>query len=177
MTPFPLHLAPTYWSYDHALRMYPLPTALVMCDASGWGAFKVTYEGCCVINTGTMLRVDQGDGRGRYTSAWWEWDCRNREGREIVVGITDREEGPRKEKKERKRRVVEQSGLTEIAEKSGSRHGPRDEPELEEPIPETQAEESQLEETQAMRIETKSQMESQIDREDDGFGDDMLMDL
>lgn len=141
----------------------------------------MTYEGCCVINTGAMLRVDQGDGRGRYTSAWWEWDCRNREGREIVVGIADREEGPRKEKKENKRRVVEQLGLSEMLDNSRARHGARDELDLEEPIPETQAEGGQLEDTQVMRTEAESQMESQfesqIDKEDEGFGDDMLMDV
>ena len=156
--------------------MYPLPTALVMCDTSGWGSFKVTYEGCCVINTGSMLRVDQGDGRGRYTGAWWEWDCRNREGREVVVGITDREETLRKEKKERKRKVVEKSGVPQMAEKRGG-NDERDEPDLEEPIPETQAEESQLEETQIQGTELQSQMESQLDMEDDGFGNDMLVDV
>jgi hypothetical protein len=95
------------------MRLYPLPTALVMCDTSGWGSFKVTYEGCCVINTGSLLRVDQGDGRGRYTAAWWEWDCGVREGKEIIVGITDRaEKEPAKEKKERKRKVGGENGIT-----------------------------------------------------------------
>jgi hypothetical protein len=79
-----------------------------MCDTSGWGAFKVTYEGCCVINTGTILRVDQGDGRGRYAGAWWEWDCGLREANEVVVGIVEREEKERgKEKKERKKKNVD----------------------------------------------------------------------
>lgn len=80
-----------------------------MCDTSGWGSFKVTYEGCCVINTGTLLRVDQGDGRGRYAGAWWEWDCGSREGREVVVGIVDREKEVGKEK-ERRKKGGEKSG-------------------------------------------------------------------
>ena len=130
-----------------------------------------------MINTGSMLRVDQGDGRGRYTGAWWEWDCRNREGKEIVVGLTDREEGLRKEKKERKRKVVEKYGLSGIPEKSGG-YDEKDEQELEEPIPETQA---QLEETQIQGTTPESQgddqTESQMNMEDDGFGDDMLVDV
>jgi hypothetical protein len=92
------------------MRIYPLPTALVMCDTSGWGSFKVTYEGCCVINTGALLRVDQGDGRGRYAGAWWEWNCGSREGREVVVGIVDREKEVGKEKKERRKKGGEKSG-------------------------------------------------------------------
>jgi hypothetical protein len=131
------------------MRIYPLPTALVMCDTSGWGAFKVTYEGCCVINTGTLLRVDQGDGRGRYAGAWWEWDCGLREGREVIIGITDKEEKERvKEKKERKKKVVEKAG-TDNYEKWGA---PPDRPttskttNAENPIPETQenVEDSQM---------------------------------
>ena len=82
----------------------------MICDTSGWGSFKVTYEGCCVINAGSTLRVDQGEGRGRYTAAWWEWDCGNREGKEIVVGISERvEREAAKEKKERKRKVMEKN--------------------------------------------------------------------
>lgn len=149
-----------------------------MCDTSGWGAFKVTYEGCCVINTGSILRVDQGDGRGRYTGVWWEWDCRNREGREVVVGITDREMASSgKGKKEKKRKVVERSGLVEIAEKSGG-NDKRDETNLEELVTETQGEESRLDESQAVQgTEFESQIESQIDMEDDAFEEDMLMDV
>jgi len=115
LTPFPLQVAPTYWSFDHTLRLYPLPTALVICDISGWGPFKVTYEGCSVINIGSMLRVDKGDGRGRYTAAWWEWDCGTREGQEVMVNVTEKpdqqhesEDGNvTREKRERKKRNVE----------------------------------------------------------------------
>lgn len=126
------------------MRLYPLPTALVMCDTSGWGSFKVTYEGCCVINTGSLLRVDQGEGRGRYTAAWWEWDCGNREGKEIVVGISERvEREPVKEKKDRKRRVVERNGQQENAQ-SRLEIGRKDDRMLEVES-ETQIEESEFE--------------------------------
>ena len=108
-----------------------------MCDTSGWGSFKVTYEGCCVINTGSLLRVDQGDGRGRYTSAWWEWDCGVREGKEVIVGITERvnNRDPVKEKKERKRKVVKNGRVDS---------GPRDSRNLDDVMAETQVDENHI---------------------------------
>lgn len=72
-----------------------------------------------MINTGSMLRVDQGDGRGRYTATCWEWDCGMREGKEVVMEITDREErGVEREKK--KKRVVEKSVRSENAHVGGN---------------------------------------------------------
>ena len=127
------------------MRLYPLPTALVMCDISGWGSFKVTYEGCCVINTGSLLRVDQGAGRGRYTAAWWEWDCGNREGKEIVVGISERaEREPAKEKKDRKRKIVDKNGENARSDKKRLEIGRKDDRMLDEAEFETQIEESKL---------------------------------
>ena len=111
LAPFPLQVAPTYWSFDHTLRIYPLPTVLVMCDTTGWGSFAITYEGCCVINIGRLFRVDHGDGRGRYTVAWWEWNCGKREANEVTVGITEREDEAGKEKKERKRKAMEKDQI------------------------------------------------------------------
>ncbi len=32
LTPLPTHIRPTYWCYDHALRLYPLPHGLVLAD-------------------------------------------------------------------------------------------------------------------------------------------------
>ena len=65
-----------------------------------------------MINTGSLLRVDQGDGRGRYTASWWEWDCGVREGKEIIVGVSERAEKEMvKEKKEKKRRIEKIAGL------------------------------------------------------------------
>lgn len=164
LTPFPLQVAPTYWSYDHTLRLYPLPTAVVLCDPSGWGSFKVTYEGCCVINTGSLLRVDQGDGRGRYTAAWWEWDCGSREGNEIVVGIAERQHkdtaAVAKEKKERKRTVVEKNVREEETGVRGPSLGKDDR--RSRVVLETQVEESQVDdqvETQMEDIDYEEEMD------------------
>jgi hypothetical protein len=162
LTPFPLQFAPTYWSYDHTLRMYPLPTMLVMCDTSGWGAFKVMYEGCCVINTGSFLRMEQMEGRGRYTAAWWEWDCGSREGKEISVGTVEREDTQRgKERKEGKKRSVEKP------RQSGGNKGSRL---VKETIEETQLE-GVADETQVEDDERDSDVEGEE------FEGDMLMDV
>jgi len=162
LTPFPLQVAPTYWSYDHTLRLYPLPTAVLLCDPSGWGSFKVTYEGCCVINTGSLLRVDQGDGRGRYTAAWWEWDCGLREGNEIVIGITERQNkdtaAMAKETKERKRKIVEKNVREDIGVKGPSLGNDDRRSRV---VLETQVEESQIEgqnETQMDDIDYEEEM-------------------
>jgi hypothetical protein len=112
-----------------------------MCDTTGWGSFEVTYEGCSVINIGAFFRVDRGDGRGRYTAAWWEWDCGNREAKEVLVGITEREESEAgKEKKERKRKAVEKERIKGPRNVDSQLQGEN----LDEVIIETQIEESQL---------------------------------
>ena len=169
LTPFPLNVQPTYWAYDHVLRVYPLPTAVVMCDGSGWGEFKVTYEGCSVINTGRMLRVEaKEDGRARYSACWWEWDCGVREGREMVVGITAREERrpeKEKEKRERKKRVVEKNGLLQAAVTN------RTDVREDERIPERNVEED----TQVMEMtisETRLEMHDESQMEDVEYEND-----
>jgi hypothetical protein len=76
-----------------------------------------------------MLRVDKGDGRGRYTAGWWEWDCGTREGRELVVGMTeksDKEDPAGAEKRERRKRGAPKAGRDvgrKIAGERGDRAG------------------------------------------------------
>jgi len=170
LTPFPLQQAPIFWSYDHTLRLYPLPTTLVLCDTSGWGPFKVTYEGCCVINIGSLLKVEAEGQRGRYAASWWEWDCGVREGREIRVALTDREEGSlgRLDKRERKRK----SGLTEGTERlgNGAREiGEHVEIENDRQVEELQIGETQVEETQAEEMFEREVEESQVEVQMEGI--------
>lgn len=54
LQPFKPELKAVRPQLDHALRIEPLPTVLVMNDAT-CGAFEVTYNGCKVVNTGAML--------------------------------------------------------------------------------------------------------------------------
>lgn len=68
LSPFRLQTRPVLWDYASALHLYPLPTALVLCDKD-MAAFVVTYEGCCVMNPGTLV----APGR-RGVAKWIEYD-------------------------------------------------------------------------------------------------------
>jgi hypothetical protein len=64
-----------------------------------------------------MLRVDEGNGRGRYTAAWWEWDCGAREATEVVIGVKEKVDKHEVgnvtggERRERKKRNVDKGGV------------------------------------------------------------------
>jgi DNA polymerase epsilon subunit 2 len=83
LCPFRLADRPVLWDYASALQLYPLPTALVVCDAEA-GAFVERYEGCCVLNPGRVA-VESGVG-GRRTARWVEYDVNERMGRVREVG-------------------------------------------------------------------------------------------
>ncbi|KAF9226558.1 DNA polymerase epsilon, subunit B [Gyrodon lividus] len=53
LTPLTLHIQPTLPDYDHALRLYPLPTTVVLADK--YEKYKLTYSGCHVFNPGSFL--------------------------------------------------------------------------------------------------------------------------
>ncbi|KAM6495797.1 DNA polymerase alpha/epsilon subunit B domain containing protein [Amanita muscaria] len=53
LNPFAKTVLPTLADYDHALRLYPLPTALVLADK--YDRFKMTYTGCHVFNPGSFV--------------------------------------------------------------------------------------------------------------------------
>lgn len=46
----PMHMIPmpVYWSYDHALQLYPLPDLIVLGDNTK--AFNTEIQGCQVMN-------------------------------------------------------------------------------------------------------------------------------
>jgi DNA polymerase epsilon subunit 2 len=51
LAPLPLHAAPIDWAYDHALRLYPLPSLLVLGERNShyekeYQSSKVTNPGC-----------------------------------------------------------------------------------------------------------------------------------
>ena len=75
LSPFPLTTRPMLWDFAAALQLYPLPTALVLVDP-GAPPFAVTYEGCHVINPGSMI----AEGR-RGVARWMEYDISTRKGR------------------------------------------------------------------------------------------------
>jgi len=83
LAPFPTNIRPTLWDFSHSLSLYPLPTALCVCDAEA-PAFCVTYEGCHVMNPGRLLEDSRsGDGarrRGGGLARWIEYDVLRRRG-------------------------------------------------------------------------------------------------
>ncbi|GAA5887987.1 hypothetical protein JCM16303_005226 [Sporobolomyces ruberrimus] len=54
LAPLPLPVRPVFWDYDHALRLYPMPTTLVLADA--FDPYKLVYEQCLVFNPGSFMR-------------------------------------------------------------------------------------------------------------------------
>ncbi|KAM3484809.1 hypothetical protein MY8738_001928 [Beauveria namnaoensis] len=64
LSPFRTSIRPVHWDFASALHLYPLPTALVLVDASA-PPFCVAYEGCHVMNPGTVL-VPGRKGVGRW---------------------------------------------------------------------------------------------------------------
>jgi len=54
LTPLPLMSQPIFWQYDHALRLYPLPDALIVADNSSVPAYCRTYRDCSVVHPGSF---------------------------------------------------------------------------------------------------------------------------
>jgi DNA polymerase epsilon subunit 2 len=75
LSPFGMATRPVLWDYTSALQLYPLPTALVLADTEA-PAFCVTYEGCYVMNPGSVV----APGR-RGVAKWVEYDIRNKVGK------------------------------------------------------------------------------------------------
>ncbi|KAK0615876.1 DNA polymerase alpha/epsilon subunit B-domain-containing protein [Bombardia bombarda] len=64
LAPFRQATRPVHWDYTSALYLYPLPTAVVLVDTTA-PPFCVTYEGCHVMNPGSVLVA------GRKGAARW----------------------------------------------------------------------------------------------------------
>ncbi|KAH6674217.1 DNA polymeras-like protein epsilon subunit B [Halenospora varia] len=75
LSPFNMAIRPVLWDYTSALQVYPLPTAMVLADTEA-PAFCVTYEGCHVMNPGSVV----APGR-RGVAKWVEYDVRGKVGK------------------------------------------------------------------------------------------------
>ncbi|KAH8105899.1 epsilon DNA polymerase [Cristinia sonorae] len=53
LVPLTYDIQPTLSDFDHTLRLYPLPTCVVLADK--YDRFQMTYEGCHVFNPGSFL--------------------------------------------------------------------------------------------------------------------------
>ncbi|KAG8827357.1 DNA-directed DNA polymerase epsilon, subunit B [Serendipita sp. 401] len=58
LSPLALTIQATSWEFDHALRLYPMPTAVVLADS--YEPYELTYEGCHVFNPGSFLTNNYG---------------------------------------------------------------------------------------------------------------------
>lgn len=54
LSPFALTTRPVAWDYDYTVHLTPLPSMLILADPTT-PQFKLTYEGCNVINPGPFL--------------------------------------------------------------------------------------------------------------------------
>ncbi|KAF5637437.1 DNA polymerase epsilon subunit 2 [Fusarium tjaetaba] len=78
LAPFRQSIRPVHWDYSSALHLYPLPTAMVLLDTTA-PPFCVTYEGCHVMNPGSVLVAGR-----KGIARWVEYDV----GR-LVAAIDD----------------------------------------------------------------------------------------
>jgi hypothetical protein len=53
LCPLPLSIQPIYWEYDHALRLFPLPDAVIIGEDSS--AFKSTTDKVLMFNPGSLV--------------------------------------------------------------------------------------------------------------------------
>ncbi|KAF1802798.1 DNA polymerase alpha/epsilon subunit B-domain-containing protein [Mucor lusitanicus] len=56
LSPLPLTIKPVSWAFDNALRLYPLPHALIIADKCE--NYGITYEGTHCINPGSFPNSD-----------------------------------------------------------------------------------------------------------------------
>ena len=75
LSPFGMATRPVLWDFESSLQVYPLPTAMVLADTEA-PAFCVTYEGCHVMNPGSVV----APGR-RGIAKWVEYDIRYKVGK------------------------------------------------------------------------------------------------
>jgi len=61
LSPLTPSVQPRLSEYDHALRLYPMPTAVILADK--YERYELTYEGCHVFNPGRFI----GNAFGFYT--------------------------------------------------------------------------------------------------------------
>ncbi|KAL5530699.1 DPB2 [Sanghuangporus sanghuang] len=61
LSPFTRNVQPILSEYDHTLRLYPMPNAVILADK--YEGYELTYEGCHVFNPGSFV----GNSFGFYT--------------------------------------------------------------------------------------------------------------
>ncbi|EOR00931.1 DNA polymerase epsilon subunit B [Wallemia ichthyophaga EXF-994] len=76
LSPFTINTRPVLWEYDHTLRLYPIPTSLILADK--YDRYELKYEGCRVFNPGSfsfgMLGSDTSNSKPRLWSVYRPWN-------------------------------------------------------------------------------------------------------
>jgi DNA polymerase epsilon subunit 2 len=52
LCPLPLSVRPVYWSFDNALRLFPLPDLLILADE--YDGYMQGYADCTAVNPGAL---------------------------------------------------------------------------------------------------------------------------
>ena len=78
LCPYTPNVRPVHWAHAHSLSLYPLPSAVVLCDADA-PAFSIVYQGCAVLNAGKLVSP-LGNGRSREGVRWCEFSLVERRG-------------------------------------------------------------------------------------------------
>lgn len=68
LAPFRQSVRPVHWDYAGSMHLYPLPTSMMLVDATA-PSFCVTYEGCHVMNPGSLLVTGR-----RGMARWVEYE-------------------------------------------------------------------------------------------------------
>jgi len=58
LCPLPFAVSPILWDFDHTLRLYPMPSAIILADS--YERYELTYEGCHVFNPGNFVGNEFG---------------------------------------------------------------------------------------------------------------------
>lgn len=76
LSPFTINTRPVLWEYDHTLRLYPIPTSLILADK--YDRYELKYEGCRVFNPGSfsfgMVGSDTSNSKPRLWSVYRPWN-------------------------------------------------------------------------------------------------------
>lgn len=76
LSPFTMSTRPVIWEFDHSLRLYPIPTSLILADR--YDRYELKYEGCRVFNPGSfsfgMVGQDTHNSKPRLWSVYRPWN-------------------------------------------------------------------------------------------------------
>ena len=76
---------PIYWNLDHSLRLYPLPTVIILGENQAF--YHHHQEACCVMSPGSMTMGHYG----KYTLHYRKEDVREATPEEVQLLEQDKD--------------------------------------------------------------------------------------